>query len=113
MKAGWDSRRSAKSMPNVSSLFMIHPQSRLHCNAVGASSKSQLSSGRGQVSLADFGAEFGNSLLPEAISVLLRLCPVVDGNGFQQVNLLLRKTHNLEGNPRDLIAMHLATSRLL
>jgi hypothetical protein len=37
----------------------------------------------------------------------------VDGNGFQQVNLLLRKTHKLEGNPRDLIAMHLATSRLL
>jgi hypothetical protein len=45
------------------------------------------SGSRGQVSFADFGAEFRNSTLSQAISVLLRLCPVLNGNCFQQVTL--------------------------
>jgi hypothetical protein len=57
----------------------------------------------------DFRGKFRNSMPSSAVPVLLGLGPPGDWDCFQQVNLLLRQTHNLAGNVRDPGALHVAS----
>ena len=59
-----------------------------------------------RIRVADLGRKLGDSLLSQAISILLCLCPSVNRNGLQQVNLFLGQTYNLTSNLHYIRAPH-------